>query len=105
MKNDHQPLESISPTRLQVELWRVVQDEPWGPCEAPITIPKAHLEALLRYIERLEDVRLLAVSIRELLDKHPRPSLPNASFTEDANLVEQLRTALALSDPDRTADG
>ena len=100
MNHDHEPLATLSPTRLQVELYRVVQDEPWGPCEAPVTVPRAHLEALLKYVEKLEDVRNVAVRIRELLDRHPRPSLPNAGFNEDAEIAKKLREALDKSNPD-----
>jgi hypothetical protein len=38
--------------------------------------------------------------IQELLDKHPRPSLPNASFDEDADIYKKLKAALDHSNPD-----
>lgn len=50
----HEPLDAMTPTRLQVEVWRAL-DEPWGASEDELVqVPKQHLYALLQYISALE---------------------------------------------------
>jgi hypothetical protein len=51
----HENLKKMTPTRLQVELWRVVDGEPWGNSDGRmVSVPAAHLKALLTYAANLE---------------------------------------------------
>jgi hypothetical protein len=57
LMHHHEPVETISTDRLQLEFWRVLQGEPWGETtERMVALPARHVERLLQHAARLENV-------------------------------------------------